>query len=54
MRHYPYPAAAVVVVTLLRKFKIHLVNEQQKLSIAHGLVPHLTEEIFIRLEARKN
>ena len=52
MRHFPYPAAAVVLVTLLRKFKIRLVDDQQKLAISYGLVHHITEEIFIKLEQR--
>ena len=52
MRHFPYPAAAVVLVTLLRKFKVHLVDSKKKLSINYGLAQHLTEEIFIRIEQR--
>ena len=52
MRYFPYPAAAVVLVTLLRKFKVHLVDSEKKLSINYGLAPHLAEEIFVRIEQR--
>lgn len=50
--HFPYAAATVGLVTLLKKFKVHLVDENQKLSPVYGLATHQKEEILIFLSSR--
>ena len=49
---YSYAAATVALVTLLRKFKVHLVDENQKLSPVYGLGTHQKEEILVYLSSR--
>ena len=48
---FAYAEAMVCLVTVLRKFKITLV-EGQVVNPAHGLVTHPEEEIWIKLETR--
>lgn len=48
---FAYAEAAVCLVTLLRKFKLHLV-EGQVVTPAHGLVTHPEEEIWVTLSKR--
>lgn len=52
VRHFPYAAATIVLVTLLRKFKIHLADGNQHPSSPFGVVTHHKEEIFVRLSPR--
>ena len=51
-KEFPLVAATVVLVNLLRKFKIQLSDPQQKMVIALGLISHSKEEIFISLSQR--
>ena len=51
-RNFPYAAATVFMVTLLRRFKVQLVDKNQKMDPVYGLVTHQKEEIFISLTAR--
>ena len=52
VRLFPYAAAMVAIVTLLRKFQISMSDENQKLSSPYGIVTHHKEEIFVKLSAR--
>ena len=48
---YTYANATVALVTLLRKFKVHVI-EGQTLESAYGLVTHPKEEIWVNLSGR--
>ncbi|OWF40771.1 cytochrome P450 20A1-like [Mizuhopecten yessoensis] len=48
---FAYAEATVCLVTLLRKFKVKLVDDQV-VNPVHGLVTHPEEEIWIKLEKR--
>ena len=48
---FAYAEATVCLVTLLRKFKLDLV-EGQVVTPAHGLVTHPEEEIWVTLSKR--
>ena len=48
---YAYANATVVLVTLLRKFKIHVI-EGQKVESVYGLFTHPKEEIWVNLARR--
>ena len=50
--HFTYAAATVFMVTLLRKFRFHVIDKSQVMTPVYGLVTHLKEEIFISLTAR--
>ena len=41
-----------IMVAILRKFKVHLANNDQALSPVYGLVNHQKEEIYISLTER--
>lgn len=51
-KYFPYAAATVFLVTLLRKFRVHLIDEDQVLIPAYGLLNHQKEEIYINLTPR--
>ena len=48
---FAYAEAAVCLVTLLRKFKVQLI-EGQVVKPSHGLVTHPEEEIWVKLSKR--
>ena len=52
MKCFPYAAATVFMVAILRKFKVHLANKDQALSPVYGLVNHQKDEIYISLTER--
>lgn len=49
---YAYVEATVAMVTLLRKFKVHLADENQSVTPEYGLVTHPKEDIWISLTKR--
>ena len=52
VKEFPLVAVTVVLVNLLRKFKIQLSDPQQQMITALGLISHAKEEIFISLSQR--
>ena len=52
-RQFPYVAVTVAMVTLLKKFKIQVVGENQRLSSPYGIVTHQKEDILVKLSERQ-
>ncbi|XP_033762753.1 cytochrome P450 20A1-like isoform X2 [Pecten maximus] len=50
---FAYAEATVCLVTLLRKFKIRLVDDGQVVNPVYGLVTHPDKEIWVKIEKRE-
>ena len=42
----------IALVTILRKFKVHLADSEQVFTVVHGFISHAKEEIYIKLLPR--
>ena len=50
-QHFAYAEVTVALVTLLRKFKVHLV-EGQDVTPVYDIVSHTKDEVWITLSKR--